>query len=63
MPDSNPSEIIERLAERLHRKMEHLDPGPAEVTWAALSEYEREFYRICVSDLLSEATCPDTARC
>ncbi len=48
-PDDDEA-LIERLAERLHRTMERLEASGSE--WAALSSYEREFYRTCAEDLL-----------
>jgi hypothetical protein len=54
--------LVEKLAERLHWKMEYLDPGSDEETWSSLSEHAREFYRICVRDLLREPASVDIAR-
>ena len=42
---------VERLANRLHDKMEHLDPTE-DGEWACLPDRKREFYRLCVEDLL-----------
>lgn len=44
---------IDGLAERLHWKMEHLDPseGPE---WGGLSDRDKEFYRACIRALLCE---------
>lgn len=44
---------VEHLAERLHWKMEHLDPTDRPL-WGALTEREKDFYRICVRTLLKE---------
>jgi hypothetical protein len=43
--------LTEHLAQVLHAKMEHLDPG-AGPPWACMSEYDREFYRACVESVL-----------
>lgn len=48
-----PDEAVEKLAERLFEKMEHLDPV-GEPPWAALSEDERDFYRFSVQALICE---------
>src|SRR5689334_9619967 len=42
--------LVEKLAEQLHGTMERLDPVGSE--WAALSSYEREFYRTRAEDFL-----------
>ena len=49
--ESQTAAAIERLACRLHWKMEHLDPTE-DGDWACLSDRNREFYRLCVEDLL-----------
>jgi hypothetical protein len=44
---------IDALAARLYWKMEKLDPALPDVPiWDGLTERQREFYRLCVSDLL-----------
>ena len=43
-------EAIERLAEALQFKMEHLDPGEGD--WSELDDRSREFYRQLVEWLL-----------
>lgn len=42
---------LDALAERLHAKMEHLDPTEDE-DWGALPDARREFYRLCVTDVI-----------
>lgn len=42
-----------KLAKRLHETMEHLDPS-SDASWDALSEREREFYRLCVDALIED---------
>jgi len=46
-------EAIQLLGKRLHNRMEHLDPSLGDDGWEALSEREREFYRLCVEDMLA----------
>jgi hypothetical protein len=43
---------IEVLAEHLHWEMERMDPTDDD-NWAAMSEFRRDFYRLCVRSLLS----------
>jgi hypothetical protein len=52
---------VDRLAEVLHAKMEHLDPtdGPS---WVCMSEHDREFYRACVEAVLIAAMRADQPR-
>ena len=45
------TETVEVLAERLRWKMEHLDPSD-ERPWKELTDTEKEFFRICVRELL-----------
>ena len=45
---------IERLAVRLHDRMEHLDPTLNASAWNNLSDHEKEFYRLCIEDLLMD---------
>lgn len=53
------SEMIERLAKRLREKMEHLDPtDTGELTWEALREPDRAFYRLCVEAVLQDMRKP-----
>ena len=47
---STESRAVELAAKRLHAKMEHLDPCGDE--WEQLSDSDREFYRLCVRDLV-----------
>lgn len=42
---------IEELAEALHAKMERLDPT-LDPDWSEMTDHQREFYRLCVIDLL-----------
>lgn len=45
---------LERAARLLREKMEHLDPterGGAE--WHAFSDWEKDYYRVCVEDILT----------
>lgn len=46
-------EALEALAERLHWKMEHLDPT-GDPPWGELSDDERRFYKSCVRAILEE---------
>jgi hypothetical protein len=48
-------DVLSILARRLHDEMDRLDPGVEENEWDALSEREREFYRLAVSSVLREA--------
>jgi hypothetical protein len=43
---------IDRLAHRLREKLEHLDPSLDAVEWESLSERQRDFYRLCIEDVL-----------
>jgi hypothetical protein len=44
---------IERLAQSLREKMEHLDPTETgDLSWEELRERDREFYRSCIEDVL-----------
>lgn len=43
---------INRLGEVLYSKMEHLDPSIDFCPWEALSEREREFYRLCAEAVI-----------
>ncbi len=52
------TEAIEILAERLHWKLEHVDPTDG-VKWEELTEFERENFRICIETLLCR---PDAIR-
>ena len=45
---------LELLAQRLHRKMELLDPTNDPPEWELLSEHQREFYRACTTALFQE---------
>ena len=47
-------EAVWRLAERLHWKMEHLDPTVNGGDWDCLSEHKQDFYRLCIEDLLTD---------
>ena len=47
-------EAIERLAERLHATMEHLEPT-TDPEWGLLTERQKDFYRLCVRDILKTA--------
>lgn len=46
------SEAIERLAERPHSKMEHLEPTTNALSWNRLDDHSKEFYRTCVEELM-----------
>jgi hypothetical protein len=46
------TELVDYLSERLHDKMEHLDPVGSK--WPTLDSHEKEFYRSCVGCILSE---------
>ncbi len=51
---------IESLAIRLRDKMEHLDPTETgDLAWAALLDRDREFYRLCVLDLIESVEAVD----
>lgn len=52
--DATSRASIERLAIRLHDRMEHLDPTLNGSKWGDLSDHEREFYRLCIEDLLMD---------
>ena len=52
-PDTTQGDAEEKLAEILYLKMEHLDPSDNCPSWYGLSEFDREFYRICIRQLLS----------
>lgn len=54
MATSDPFPLVERLAERLFLKMEHLDPSFRPGGWAGLTNREREFFRLSVEDLLQD---------
>lgn len=45
-------EAEEALAKRLHFTQERFDPSGE--SWEALADYEREFYRACVRELMLE---------
>lgn len=49
---TTPEEALEVLSARLLWKMEHLDPSEEEITWPGISDFQRDFYRILVGDLL-----------
>ena len=50
----SPDEIlVERLAARLHERMEHLDPSGA-LPWGNLADADPEFYRACAESMLIE---------
>lgn len=51
VPDDRPA--LDRLAEQLRWKMEHLDPEDARA-WTELTDREREFFRLSVKSLLDE---------
>ena len=51
--DIDTEKAVWSLARRLHWKMEHLDPTDRP-GWAALTERERDFYRLCVEAILDE---------
>lgn len=42
-----------KLAERLYETMEHLDPS-SDLPWDALTDRQREFYRLCVDALVED---------
>lgn len=47
-----PKTALERAAELLRDKMEHLAPTTeGELPWDELADNEREFYLLCVSDI------------
>jgi hypothetical protein len=48
---------LERLAERLHWKMWHLEPSEhdPDEEWARLDEFERYYYRALADFLVGEA--------
>jgi hypothetical protein len=49
------AEAREELAKTLRWKIEHLDPSlDWETDWEGLPERKREFFRLCVTALLSE---------
>jgi hypothetical protein len=46
-------EVIEKLTRRLHHGMEHLDPTE-DPEWDFQTDHQKEFYRLCIMDLLVE---------
>lgn len=56
------AELIDRLAERLYARMEHLDPSSG-LTWTDLNDHEREFYRTCVETIVVEIIDAARQRC
>jgi hypothetical protein len=44
-PEANREKAVWELAERLHRKMQHLDPTDDD-NWTELTDRQREFYRL-----------------
>jgi hypothetical protein len=45
---------------RLRDKMEHLDPTETgDLGWLELTDRDREFYRLCVLDLIASAEAVD----
>jgi hypothetical protein len=48
-------EALEKLAQALHSKMEHLDPS-GDDEWDGLTDRRRDFYRLCVRAIFGEAT-------
>jgi hypothetical protein len=52
-PDSPVYEAFERLAQALHKKMEHLEPSNLAKEWEDLSLREKEFYFSLLEDLLA----------
>jgi len=49
-----PEPPLEQMARLLREKIEHLEPTDAhEVEWDELSEWDKDFYRFCVEDLMS----------
>ena len=46
-------EAVMRLAERLHWKMEQLDPTDTP-DWETLTARQREFYRLCIEAIFDE---------
>lgn len=45
-------EMVQRAAELLHSKMEHLDPSE-KPSWSLLDERDRDFYETCAEAVLS----------
>lgn len=58
--DVTRADAVWRLAQRLHFKMEHLDPTEDE-DWEKMDERRRQFYRLLVEDLLCERALLATA--
>lgn len=58
------STILDRnaRAKRLHETMVRLDPGDKAEPWATLSEWQREFYRVCVDAVTSETPLEELKR-
>lgn len=52
----------EVLARRLFWKMELLDPTDSG-DWGSLTDYEKDFYRLCVADLLLGVEASARASC
>ena len=46
-PALEENEAIDRLAQRLYWKMEHLDPSE-EPDWEKLNDWDKDNYRLCV---------------
>jgi hypothetical protein len=52
-PTEDRESAVWKLAERLHWKMQHLDPDEAEA-WGELTDRQREFYKLCVEAIFDE---------
>jgi hypothetical protein len=50
----NRDEAVLLLAERLYKKMDHLDPQIDAPEWAGLTDRQREFYRLCIEAIFDE---------
>jgi hypothetical protein len=44
--------VVDRIARRLCETMEHLDP--IDKNWDTLDEHDRDFYRVCVREVILE---------
>jgi hypothetical protein len=62
-PDVIPYDPVEVLAAHLRDKMEHLDPTETgDLDWWSLSERDRNFYKMCVQDLIESPEALDAIR-
>lgn len=48
-------ELQWHLARRLYETMERLDPQPGAIVWDDMTEFERDFFRVCAVEVLNAA--------